>query len=377
MENTLMQTDIFNLSSDNLLKPEGKNSLDIFYHPNAKDGKNNVYQASLKFLPNIFDPNKCIVSKWVVWVTNPRTEEKKLVDCPSTIQQPSILHDIYKELFYKSDSAVDKKLAANFQRRETFFSLVEILQDPQHPEYEGQIKIFKFGRKIYNKLRGVIKPDNDMIEPNNPFDLFEGKPFMLKVTLVSDFNNFDESTFIDKARPFAIPQFNEDGLIKRSQDGKGIRKPIERDPKNFKIIEEYLREKSPNICDYDYKPWDDETYAFVISSIQNTLPSGRLIEKIFAKYQIQPNVSSIENEIKPKLKSTKKQSLSIDLNIDEGNESLDETDELDEIDKYLNETKTVKATSQKTNKTVKKVTPIIDEEDDIDLSQFDDDDDDM
>jgi hypothetical protein len=84
------------------------------------------------------------------------------------------------------------------KRREHFISNVEIINDPAVPENNGQIFLYRFGKKIYeNKIKALMYPDET--DPDeiaiNPYDLLEGCNFKLKIKKVADFRNYDESSF--------------------------------------------------------------------------------------------------------------------------------------------------------------------------------------
>ena len=81
--------DIFNLSLDDFKEPERKQSL--IFKPDSKSGKEGVYKAVVRFLPWHQDVKKSVMKKWSCWLTDPATNESKMVDCPSTVGQKSVL----------------------------------------------------------------------------------------------------------------------------------------------------------------------------------------------------------------------------------------------------------------------------------------------
>jgi len=72
---------------------------------------------------------------------------------------------------------------------------VYIVSDPKHPENEGQVKLFKFGAKIFEKITGVMNPTFEDEQAFNPFDLWSGANFKLKITKVAGYQNYDKSEF--------------------------------------------------------------------------------------------------------------------------------------------------------------------------------------
>lgn len=191
--------DIFNLSLDDFKEPERKGGL--IFKPEAKSGKDGVYKAVVRFLPWHKDVKKSVMKKWACWLTNPATNESKMVDCPSTVGKKSVLQDLFWK-FKKSDSVAEQKLADNFSRRQKFASLIQIIKDDNEPENVGKIMVWPYGVKIFNKLQAEMKPEFG--KPHIPFDLFEGKPFLVHVTMVAGYNNYDNSRFLDEKLPLTI-----------------------------------------------------------------------------------------------------------------------------------------------------------------------------
>ena len=250
--------DIFNLSLDDFKEPEKTSSGRIF-KPEAKSGKDGVYKAVVRFLPWHKDVKKSVMKKWSCWLTNPATNEGKMVDCPSTVGKKSILQDLFWK-FKKSDSVAEQKLAENFSRRQRFASLVQIVKDDNNPDTVGKIMVWPYGVKIYNKLQAEMKPEFG--KPHIPFDLFEGKPFLVHITQVAGYNNYDNCRFLDEKLPVTI-------------DGKKMEKSAE----SLNEIKTYL-ETSPDLNVYDYQEWDQQIDDFVYEVIRNTVPGGRTIESV-------------------------------------------------------------------------------------------------
>lgn len=250
--------DIFNLSLDDFKEPE-KTSKGGSFKPEAKAGKDGVYKAVVRFLPWHKDVKKSIMKKWSCWLTNSATNESKMVDCPSTIGQKSVLQDLFWK-FKKSDSVAEQRLADNFSRRQRFAALVQIVKDDNAPENVGKIMAWPFGTKIYNKLQAEMKPEFG--KPHIPFDLFEGKPFFVHVTTVAGFNNYDNCRFLDEKLPVTI---NGQQMEKTQED--------------LMKIKAFL-ETSPDLNVYDYQSWDQTTQDFVDGVITSTVPGGRTIANV-------------------------------------------------------------------------------------------------
>lgn len=356
MSDSTMKFDLFDLPTNEIIKEINPKSEYEVYKPGAKDGKDNVYKALIKFLPWHKDVTKSVMSKWTVWLTHPDRDESRMIDCPSTIKQPSILQQVFFGL-RKSPNASENELASNFGRREQFHSLIQIIKDPNEPENEGKIKVFKYGKKIYDKIKSLANPEEGMdIEPNNPFDIFKGKPFMLQIKLVAGYNNYDDSFFLDKEQPL---------LIKGS--------PVENNKKNYDMIRKYLEENSPDLEKYDFHPWDVDTKDFVISAIQAIVPQGKVLESIFKKGAVNSPVVDRVNKVNNINTPKTKEKFEIDLShLDKDEETAPFIDvDSDEIDDYLGSSKAPKAPAAK-KATPKPATKAAVEISDDDLDLFGD-----
>lgn len=89
----------------------------------------------------------------------------------------------------------DKDIARKQKRRLHYVANVLIVSDPAHPENEGKIFLYQFGKKIFDKMMDVMQPQFQDEEPVNPFDLWEGANFKLKIRNVEGYRNYDKSEF--------------------------------------------------------------------------------------------------------------------------------------------------------------------------------------
>ena len=130
----------------------------------------------------------------------------------------------------------DKGIARNRKRKLSYYSNVLIVSDPAHPENEGQVKLFKFGKKIFDKITEAMQPEFDDETPINPIDFWKGANFKLKIRKVDGFWNYDKSAFEGVS---AIA--DNDDSIKAIWEKQYPLKPF-LDADNFKSYEE-LKEK--------------------------------------------------------------------------------------------------------------------------------------
>jgi len=130
----------------------------------------------------------------------------------------------------------DKGIARNRKRKLSYYANVYVVSDPTHPENEGQIKLFKFGKKIFDKITEAMQPAFEDETPINPFDFWKGANFKLKIRKVDGFWNYDKSEF-EGTSPIA----ENDDNIKAIWEKQYPLKPF-LEASNFKSYEE-LKEK--------------------------------------------------------------------------------------------------------------------------------------
>lgn len=97
---------------------------------------------------------------------------------------------------------VKQKKSGYYNGSTRYIANVYIVRDPGNPENEGKVFLFKFGKKIYDKINEQMNPTFEGEEPVNPYDLWDGANFRLRVKTVADFPNYDSSSF-DNPSPLA------------------------------------------------------------------------------------------------------------------------------------------------------------------------------
>ena len=101
----------------------------------------------------------------------------------------------YNSVLWNSGIEANKEIARKQKRRLTYISNVLIVSDSKHPENEGQIKLYKFGKKIFDKISEAMNPEFADETPLNPFDFWEGANFKIKIRQVEGYRNYDKSEF--------------------------------------------------------------------------------------------------------------------------------------------------------------------------------------
>lgn len=253
---------VFNVSIEDLTKddkPQGNANL---YSPSYDKARDGVYKSKIRFLPNIQDPRQTMMRKYVYYLQDLNTEKGFYVDSPSTIGEKCPIQDAFFKL-RNSNSAADKELSDKLKRKEFWYSAVQIIQDKQFPELEGKIMIFRYGFKIKQKIDEQLKPVVEDDEPNNPFDLFEGRVFNLVVCKKDGFANYDSSKFASSGSAIVI-------------DGN----EMSDDEDDRETIVEYLKENTPDFNEFKFKPWDDELKKKVLKTLKQYGSAGADIKEI-------------------------------------------------------------------------------------------------
>ena len=101
----------------------------------------------------------------------------------------------YNSILWNSGIEANKELARKQKRRLTYISNILVVSDPKHPENEGQIKLYKYGKKIFEKVSEAMNPEFADETPLNPFDFWEGANFKVKIRQVEGYRNYDKSEF--------------------------------------------------------------------------------------------------------------------------------------------------------------------------------------
>jgi len=89
----------------------------------------------------------------------------------------------------------NKEIVRKQKRRLHYVSNIYVVSDPSNPANEGKVFLFKFGKKIFDKIMDIMNPQFDDEEPVNPFDFWQGANFKLKIRQVEGYRNYDKSEF--------------------------------------------------------------------------------------------------------------------------------------------------------------------------------------
>ena len=144
----------------------------------------------------------------------------------------------YNSKLWNSGHDEDKETARKQKRRLSYTANIYIVQDSANPSREGQVYLYKFGKKIFDKLNDAMNPQFADEDPINPFDFWEGADFKLKIRQVEGYRNYDKSEFSSVA-PLSDSSgtaVSEDALEEVWGKEHSLSDIV--DPKNFKSYNE-------------------------------------------------------------------------------------------------------------------------------------------
>jgi hypothetical protein len=145
---------------------------------------------------------------------------------------------------WNSGSEANKEIARKQKRKLSFTANILVVSDPKHPENEGKVFLFKFGKKIFDKIMDKARPTFEDEKPVNVFDFWEGANFKLRMRKKDGFTNYDESTFSD---PAPISQDDEE-IVRIANAQHKLSEFTDR--KNFKSYDE-LKKKLEEVLSGD------------------------------------------------------------------------------------------------------------------------------
>lgn len=120
-------------------------------------------------------------------------------NCPTTIGGKCPLCESNGEL-WNSGVEDDKNVARDRKRKLSYFANIMVVSDPKNPQNDGKVFLYKFGKKIFDKIMEKLQPEFQDESPVNVFDFWKGADFKLKIRKVAGYVNYDKSEF-DTASP--------------------------------------------------------------------------------------------------------------------------------------------------------------------------------
>ena len=173
---------------------EGKSDKDNFWKPEVDKSGNGM--ATIRFLPApAVDGDDGL--PWVkIYSHGFQGPGGWLIDnCLTTKNQQCPVCE-HNSRLWNSGIEANKEIVRKQKRKLNYMANVYIVSDPKHPENEGKVKLYRFGAKIFEKITEAMNPQFEDETAINPFDLWKGANFKLKITKVAGYQNYDKSEFM-------------------------------------------------------------------------------------------------------------------------------------------------------------------------------------
>jgi len=209
---------------------EQKNYSDDRIWKPTVDKAGNGY-AVLRFLPAREGQELPWVRYWDHGFKGP-TGQWYIENSLTSIGQTDPVGELNSKL-WNSGIESDKDKARVQKRRLHYVTNVLVLQDPSAPQNEGKVFIYKFGKKIFDKITDMMNPTFADETPVNPFDFWTGADFKLKIRQVEGYRNYDKSEFASSAALYEGDESKLESVYDQMHD---ISEFI--DPKNYKSYDE-------------------------------------------------------------------------------------------------------------------------------------------
>ena len=171
----------------------------------------------------------------------------------------------------------DKELARKQKRKLEYYSNIYVVSDSKHPENNGKVFLFRYGKKIFDKIMAAMQPEFEGETPINPFDFWEGANFKLKIRKVDGFWNYDKSEF-DSVTALADSDEKLDGIWKTQYSLQEFLAPT-----NFKSYDELKKRL-------------DDVLSGTVTASAASMVDEDVVETPQFKSEPQPNIPSVEED---------------------------------------------------------------------------------
>ncbi len=112
----------------------------------------------------------------------------------TTVNQKDPVSEHNREL-WNSGNEADKDVVRRQKSKLSYYANIYVVKDPSNPTNEGKVFLYKFGKKIFDKIMEAMQPEFEDETPINPFDFWQGANFKLKIVKKDGFWNYDKSEF--------------------------------------------------------------------------------------------------------------------------------------------------------------------------------------
>ena len=156
------------------------------------DKSGNGY-AVIRFLPAVEGEDMPWAKVWNHAFQGP-TGQWYIENSLTTLGQKDPVSELNTQ-YWNTGLESDKEIARKQKRKLQYFSNIYVVSDSKHPENEGKVFLFRYGKKIFDKIMAAMQPEFEDEKAINPFDFWEGANFKLKIRKVAGYWNYDSSDF--------------------------------------------------------------------------------------------------------------------------------------------------------------------------------------
>jgi len=265
-------TDLEKLQSEieKINKPQNNFNRDDDRFWKAELDKSGSGYAVIRFLPSLDDEKTAFVRVFNHGFQGPGGWY--IENSLTTLGQKDPLSE-YNSVLWNSGIEANKEIARKQKRRLTYFSNIYVVEDKANPQNEGKVFIFRFGKKIFDKISSMSNPEFEDETEVDVFNMWDGANFKLKIRKVDGFSNYDKSEFTTPG-----PLFEDESEMERIF---GQEHDLEEfiDQKSFKTYDELKTRldtvlgniqtaamTAPSTIDHDDLPFEGEVGSLTKSS---------------------------------------------------------------------------------------------------------------
>ena len=172
----------------------------------------------------------------------------------------------------------DKETARKQKRKLEYYSNIYVVSDPKHPENNGKVFLFRYGKKIFDKIMAAMQPEFEDETPINPFDFWEGANFKLKIRKVDGYWNYDASSFEN------VSALSDDDAVLEGIYDKQYSLQDFLAPTNFKSYDELKKRL-------------DDVLSGTVTASAAAMVDEDVVETPVMKSEPAPSMSSVPNPI--------------------------------------------------------------------------------
>ena len=194
-----------------------------------RDKSGNGY-AVIRFLPSPQGEEHPYVRVWSYAVQGPGGWY--IENSLATLGHKDPLGELNTQLWSTGNKS-DQEVVSKQRRKTSYYSNIYIVKDPAHPENEGKVFLYKYGKKIFEKISSALKPQFEDESRIDAFDLWTGANFKLKVRMADGYPNYDKSEF---ETPSVLGGFEDEDLEKLWKKCNSLKEFVS--PENFKSYDQ-------------------------------------------------------------------------------------------------------------------------------------------